>query len=178
MSGACNVLLVCSGLSLSTTQALSVLEYRRQWLPIPYLSCSALFGETKSARLLTPSVGSRTRGAQRTFLAFKGTSSGDMVATTGWIDEGKGGKGYPQERKGICLSLEEHGGFHPVSSQDKEKGWTRRSRDCDHLVSKMHLSLTLWQLLQVTLSAPVRGSFFTFQLPGNGDTDIHSHSEF
>ena len=36
-------------------------------------------------------------------------------------------EGYPQEGKGICLSLEEHGGFHPVSSQDKEKGWTKRS---------------------------------------------------
>lgn len=32
-----------------------------------------------------------------------------------------------KERKGICLSLEEHRGFHPVSSQDKEKGWKKRS---------------------------------------------------
>ena len=37
------------------------------------------------------------------------------------------GEGHPQERKGICLSLEGHGGFHPVSIQDKDKEWTRRS---------------------------------------------------
>ena len=37
------------------------------------------------------------------------------------------GEGHPRDRKGICLSLEGHGGFHPVSSQDKEKGWTRKS---------------------------------------------------
>ena len=37
------------------------------------------------------------------------------------------GEGHPRDRKGICLSLEGHSGFHPVPSQDKEKGWTRKS---------------------------------------------------
>ena len=82
------------------------------------------------------------------------------------------GEGHPRDRKGICLSLEGHGGFHPVSSQDKEKGWKRRSRDCDHRVSKMRLSLTLWQPFQVTLSAPAPGSFFMFQSPGDENADI------
>ena len=102
---------------------------------------------------------------------------------TWWPQQGelmkeREGEGHPQERKGICSSLEGHGAFHPVSSQDKEKGWTGRSRDCDHPVSKMRLSLTLWQPFQATLSAPAPGSFFLVQLPGDGDADIHLHSEF
>ena len=100
---------------------------------------------------------------------------------TWWPQQGelmKEREGHPQERKGICLRLKGHRGFHPVSSQDKEKGWKRRSKDCDHWVSKTHLSLTLWQPFQVTLSAPAPGSFFMFQSPGDENADIHSHSEF
>ena len=39
-------------------------------------------------------------GTQRIFLAFKGTSRGDMVATRGWTDGGKGGRRTPPGQKG------------------------------------------------------------------------------
>ena len=72
-------------------------------------------------------------------------------------------EGYPQERKGICLSLEEHGGFHPVSSQDKEKGWMKRSwGGKESPLSLWALSQGQWEANTWAGSRGAIGSDFSF----------------